>query len=167
MAPAHQMRPPGTLLRVCALSNRFLPWSRRFPLLLKTTMNTKWLMVVTSIVLGTTGILLLFAPELLLEALGTEMVEPLPVVVQVLAGVYLSFALMNWTIRASVIGGIYNRPLALGNFTHFFIGMLVLLKYLFTGSMPMVLVIATCGYTLFVALFAWLVFKHRGISAPP
>lgn len=130
-------------------------------------MNTKWLMVVTSIVLGTNGILLLFAPELLLEALGTEVVAPLPVVVQILAGFYLSFAMMNWTIKDSVIGGIYNRPLSLGNFTHFFIGALVLLKYLFTGSAPMVLVIATFGYILFAGLFAWLVFKHSGISNAP
>jgi uncharacterized protein YqgV (UPF0045/DUF77 family) len=70
-------------------------------------------------------------------------------VVQVLAGLYLAFAIMNWTIKASVIGGIYHRPLALGNFTHFFIGTLVLLNYLFAGNIPLVLVIATLVYAFF------------------
>ncbi len=127
-------------------------------------MNTKWLMTATSIVLGTTGILLLFAPERLLDILGTQAVEPLRLLVQLLAGLYLAFAMMNWTIKESVIGGIYQRPLSLGNFVHFFIGTLVLVKYTFTESPPLYLLLLTLVYALFAGLFAWLVFKHPGIT---
>lgn len=128
-------------------------------------MNTKLLMTATSIVLGLTGILLLFAPELLLEALGTQFVEPLPIVVQLMAALYLAFAVMNWTAKESVIGGIYHRPLSLGNFAHFFVGTFALIRHLFSNSRPISLVVATFSYAIFAALFAWLLFKHSGVSA--
>lgn len=130
-------------------------------------MNTKWLMTVSSIILGTTGILLLFSPAQFLDILGAQAVEPLPLLVQLLAGLYLAFAMMNWTIKASVIGGIYQRPLSLGNFAHFFIGTLVLVKYTFVGSVPPFLLLLNGVYALLAALFAWLVFKHPGITPGP
>lgn len=128
-------------------------------------MNTKWLMRATSIVLGAVGLLLLFAPELLLQALGTQGIPPLQLLVQMVAALYIAFATMNWMARESVIGGIYNRPLSLANFAHFFIGALFLIRYLLANSAPIWMVIATGLYAIFAALFAWLVFKHSGLTA--
>jgi hypothetical protein len=126
-------------------------------------MNTKWLMTVTSAVLGLTGVLLLFVPTLLLEALGVEISTPLSLLIQMIAAFYVAFAAMNWTAKDTVIGGIYNRPLSLGNFTHFFIGALVLIRYLLSNNAPFPLLVAALVYTVFAGLFAWLVFKHGGI----
>ena len=39
--------------------------------------------------------------------------------IQMMGALYLGFAILNWTARGVLIGGIYARPLALGNFLHF------------------------------------------------
>jgi hypothetical protein len=39
--------------------------------------------------------------------------------VQMMGALYLGFAILNWTARGVLIGGIYARPVALGNFLHF------------------------------------------------
>lgn len=69
-----------------------------------------------------------FLPQELLRAIGTEPAGMLPVLVQLLAALLFAFAMANWAARGSLMGGIYNRPLALGNLTHFTIGALALLK---------------------------------------
>ncbi|MBK8782735.1 MAG: hypothetical protein IPO22_13215 [Anaerolineales bacterium] len=88
-------------------------------------MNTKILMMSSSLALGLAGIFALFAPEVLLpSAAGAT-----SVLVQLMGALYFSFALMNWTAKDSAIGGIYARPVSLANFSHFFSGVLLLLKY--------------------------------------
>jgi membrane associated rhomboid family serine protease len=122
-------------------------------------------MTASSVVLGLAGIVLLFAPEMLLATLGILLVEPLPVLIQLLAAQYFAFAVMNWTAKESAIGGIYNRPLSFGNFAHFFVGALVLIRHLFSNSMGLSLVVATLVYAIFAALFAWLLFRHSGLPS--
>ena len=85
-------------------------------------MNTKLLMTASSLVLGLAGIFALFAPENLLAMLNGPIVTPLSVLIQLMGALYFSLALMNWTAKDSAIGGIYARPVSLGNFAHFFIG---------------------------------------------
>ena len=36
--------------------------------------------------------------------------------------------MLNWMAKGTLIGGIYNKPIAIGNFTHFTIGGLALIK---------------------------------------
>ena len=92
------------------------------------------------------------------------MANPLSVLIQLLGALYFSFALMNWTAKDSIIGGIYARPISLGNFAHFFSGTVLIAKYLlsngFNGSVLLVLVV----YTIFASLFYWLVFRATGIK---
>jgi hypothetical protein len=127
-------------------------------------MNTKILMTTSSLVLGLAGLFALFAPENLLAMLGVPMVNPLSVLIQLMGALYFSIALMNWTAKDSIIGGIYARPISLGNFAHFFSGTLLLAKYVlsngFNGSILLMLVV----YTIFASLFYWLVFRATGIE---
>jgi hypothetical protein len=120
-------------------------------------------MISSSLVLGLAGLFALFAPDVLLAMLSVPMTNPLSVLIQLLGALYFSFALMNWTAKDSIIGGIYARPISLGNFAHFFSGTLLLAKYLpsngFNGSILLLLVV----YTIFAALFYWLVFRATGI----
>jgi hypothetical protein len=120
-------------------------------------------MASSSLVLGLAGLFALFAPDVLLAMLSVPMTNPLSVLIQLLGALYFSFALMNWTAKDSIIGGIYARPISLGNFAHFFSGALLIAKYLlsngFNGSVLLVLVV----YTIFAALFYWLVFRATGI----
>ena len=43
----------------------------------------------------------------------------------------LGFGMMNWMARDALFGGIYNKPMTIGNFMHFGIGALGLVKAVF------------------------------------
>lgn len=127
-------------------------------------MNTKLLMTSSSIVLGLAGIFALLSPDLLLPvqaAAGTA-----SLLVQLMGALYFSLALMNWTAKDSAIGGIYARPVSLANFSHFFIGALVLGKYLLSNEFNLTIFVVTAVYVIFAACFYWLVFRATGITSP-
>ena len=126
-------------------------------------MNTKLLMTTSSLVLGLAGIFALFAPENLLAMLNGPIVTPLSVLIQLMGALYFSLALMNWTAKDSAIGGIYARPVSLGNFAHFFIGTLVFAKYLLSNGLNVSILLIVLVYAVLALLFYWLVFRHTGI----
>ena len=74
--------------------------------------------------MGVTGIILSFIPQEVSHFLS--LTESTPIVFQILGALYFGFAMLNWTAKANLIGGIYSRPVAIGNFTHFLIGGLIL-----------------------------------------
>ena len=121
-------------------------------------MNTKILMTASGLALGLAGLAASFAPAELLRVLGSPAQEPLPVLMQLLGGAYLAFAIANWTAKDSLIGGIYARPLSLGNCVLFVTGALALAKQQFShgGSAP--LLVALVAYTACAVGFGWLVF---------
>jgi hypothetical protein len=126
-------------------------------------MNTKLLMTTSSIILGLAGIFALFSPENLLAMLRVPIGNPLSVLIQLLGALYFSLALMNWTAKDSAIGGIYARPVSLGNFAHFFIGTLLLAKYLLANGFNVFISLLVTVYAILAVLFYWLVFRHTGI----
>jgi hypothetical protein len=67
--------------------------------------------------------------------------------------------MLNWMAKGSIIGGIYNRPIAIANFTHFVMGTLVLLKAL-DSALPWWLWALAGFYSIFAVLFAFLLFRH-------
>jgi len=121
-------------------------------------MNTRILMIASSIGLGVAGLVATFLPNELLGILNAPAVEPLPILVQLLGALYIAFAFANWTAKDSVIGGIYSRPLALGNGLHFTMGALALAKYEFANGFPILLLVVTIIYTVFAICFMYLVF---------
>ena len=127
-------------------------------------MNTKTLMVSSSLILAAAGIFTLFAPDVLLSALGVAVTAQLSVLVQLLGALYFSFALMNWTVKDSAIGGIYARPVSLANFSHFFIGTLLLAKVMLSSAFNISVVLLLAVYAIFAILFYWLVFRATGIK---
>jgi hypothetical protein len=127
-------------------------------------MNTKTLMVASSVFLGLLGLLSLFVPEELLKLLSLPFTSPLPVVIQLAGALYCSFALMNWTAKDNIIGGIYLRPISLANFAHFMIGALSLLKYQLSDAASAFLWVVLIFYAVFAIIFTWLVFFHTGIE---
>ena len=128
-------------------------------------MNTKILMTSSSLILAVAGIFTLFAPDVLLSALGVVVTAELSVLVQLLGALYFSFALMNWTAKDSAIGGIYARPVSLANFSHFFSGTLLLVKYLFSNEFNLPILLVSILYASFAAVFYWLVFRATGLKA--
>jgi len=128
-------------------------------------MNTKTLMTSSSLILAVAGIFTLFAPDVLLSALGVAVTAQLSVLVQLLGVLYFSFALMNWTAKDSAIGGIYARPVSLANFSHFFSGTLLLIKYLLSNEFDLPILVISILYAIFAAVFYWLVFRATGLKA--
>ena len=124
-------------------------------------MNTKPLMVASAIFLGVIGIAFTFLPDELLHYFQINTVKPLLLVLQLLGALYFSLAILNWMAKGSVIGGIYNRPIAIANFAHFLIGGLALLKAVFnTAHLPLAIYILAGIYAVFAFLFWWL-FSHN------
>ena len=121
-------------------------------------MNTKILMVASSLAMGLAGMVASFAPSELLRALESPAAAPMPVLIQLLGGAYIAFAIMNWTAKDNVIGGIYSRPLSLGNSVHFLTGSLALAKQQFSQGVSLPLVIVLITYSVFAVCFLWLVF---------
>jgi hypothetical protein len=123
-------------------------------------LNTRILITASSLVLGIAGLAASFAPTELLRLLGSPAAEPLPVLIQLLGGTYVAFALANWTAKDSLIGGIYARPLSLGNCVHFVCGALALAKQQFSQGVNMPLLACLLVYAIFAVSFGLLVFGY-------
>ena len=114
-------------------------------------MNTRFLMTSSAVFLAVLGLCLTFLPKetsLLLQA-GDDAFSLLAM--QMLGATYLGFAMLNWMAKGMIIGGIYAKPIAVGNFMHFAISAITLLKLNFsiTGIQTGLIVI-----TVVMSLFA-------------
>jgi len=124
-------------------------------------MNTKLLLSSSALLLGLIGIALTFAPDELLKlgAINTNALNQL--VIQLLGALYFAFAMLNWTAKGALIGGIYNRPVAIANLSHFMIGALALSKLLLSPlAAPPVLWILGGIYVLYAVCFGVIFFRH-------
>lgn len=115
-------------------------------------------MMASALVLGVAGLAASFAPAELLTAWGAPASEPAVLMVQLMGALYLSFALLNWTAKGVMIGGIYARPVSLGNFLHFTMGALALGKQELARPLGLPVVVALVVYAVFAVLFGALVF---------
>ncbi|MBC7572614.1 MAG: hypothetical protein H7319_23210 [Spirosoma sp.] len=116
-------------------------------------MNTKYLMIASSVCMGILGIFTTFLPtEVLNYAELTPTVLP-ALLIQITGALYLGFSLMNWMAKTALIGGIYSKPLCIGNFLHFTVAGLALLKVSFHNfDLKYVLIVAII-YSVFAILF--------------
>lgn len=119
-------------------------------------MNTKVLMISSCIFLGAVGITLTFVPDEIISSLSVAPNQISTLSLELLGALYLGFAILNWMAKESVIGGIYNRPIAIGNFMHFVVGALALVKIVGSIQTPTEAVIAlTVVYSVFALLFGY------------
>lgn len=127
---------------------------------------TRLLMSSSALFLGALGLLASFVPDWLLARLGTP-VAPAPLLLaQVLGALWLGFAALNWMAQWNVIGGIYSRPVAIGNLMHFVAAGVVLIKVVversgLQGLWPLALV-----YAMFAVGFGLVVFRHPIRTTP-
>ncbi len=124
-------------------------------------MNTKSLMTSSAIILALIGISLIFFPKEILDYFELSTSDTLELLMQIIGSFYFAFAMLNWMSKGSLIGGIYNRPIALGNWTHFFIAGLALIKgVLANPSLSYVIWSIAIIYSIFAILFGIVLFKH-------
>jgi hypothetical protein len=121
-------------------------------------LNTRVVMVASSVVLLIGAVVCLFLPTEALATLGFPAENA--VVGQMIGALYLGFAAANWTARGSMIGGIYARPLSVANFVHFVVGGTVLAKGITDSTLNFAYLTVTLGYAIFAVLFV-LVFYGR------
>jgi hypothetical protein len=124
-------------------------------------MNTKIIMTISSIILGFSGIILIFVPDVVIGHLNLESNRISILLGQIIGGLYIAFSMLNWMIKGSLIGGIYNRPIAVANFAHFLIVGLSITKLLISNpDLPYMLWGASFIYILFGLLFGIMLFRH-------
>jgi len=81
-----------------------------------------------------------------------------------MGALYLGFAILNWTARGNLIGGIYSRPVALGNLWHFLIvGILLTKAAIVFAAIP--LAISAAIYSLFAIGFGLVIFRAPAAKA--
>jgi hypothetical protein len=127
-------------------------------------MKTKILMTSSCLIFGILGISALFMPDRVLSAFGINTTDASSLLVQLMGTLFFAFALMNWTVKDGVIGGIYQRPVSLANFAHFFAGALTALKYLLSHSASPLIVGIAVIYAAYAVMFYWLVFRSTGLK---
>lgn len=121
-------------------------------------MNSKYIMAASAVVMGLLGLAASFLPKEILMNAGISPNEALILLVQIAGALYIGFAIMNWMAKAVLIGGIYAKPLAMGNFTHFFIAAIALLKAATHHASSPYWWMAAIVYSLFALLFGKILF---------
>ena len=124
-------------------------------------MNTKLLMTLSAIILALIGISLIFLPKEILDYLELSVSETLQLLMQIIGSLYFALAILNWMSKGSIIGGIYNRPIAMANLAHFVIAGLALIKGILANpSLSYVIWSIAIIYSIFAILFGIVAFKH-------
>ena len=124
-------------------------------------MNTKLLMTLSAIILALIGISLIFFPKEILNYFGSSVSDTLELFMQIIGSFYYAFAMLNWMSKGSIIGGIYNRPIAIANLTHFVIAGLALIKGILSNpSLSYIIWSIAIIYSIFAILFGIVAFNH-------
>ena len=124
-------------------------------------MKTKLLMTSSAVFFGIIGILLSFLPNEIAEYLSVEPTIITILFLQILGALYLGFGILNWTAKGTLIGGIYNRPIALGNLMHFGVGAIALVKVAFKSiTNPEIVISLAVAYAIFTVLFFYIFRKN-------
>ena len=124
-------------------------------------MNTKYLMILSAIIMGAFGVLTSFFPNEILNNLGIASNAFVLSCLQLMSALYLGFAIMNWMAKSVLIGGIYAKPLSMGNFFHFAIGGITLIKLIIHNPSSAKLISVICIiYSILAILFGMVLFKN-------
>jgi hypothetical protein len=120
--------------------------------------NARLVMGASALFLGVLGVGASFFPQEIVAWGGTQPVPAVVLLVQIAGALALGCAFVNWMGRNLVMGGLYGRPVALGNFLHFTVGTIVLTKAVLGGqTAPWIM---TCGalYAVFCISFGAILF---------
>lgn len=120
-------------------------------------------MVLTAVVLGVSGLALSFFPLEIFRYAISDPAAAYPLIMQILGSLYFAFAMLNWTAKENLLGGIYGRPVIIGNLTHFIVGSFALIKGSMILHAPLVWIIAAV-YSCFAVLFGVIFFRHPALQ---
>ena len=119
-------------------------------------MNTKLLMTTSALFLAISGILLSFLSNEIANYLNIEANIITILFLNILSALYLGFGILNWMAKGTLIGGIYNKPIAIGNLMHFGVGAIALIKVISSiQTHTGIIIVLTAIYLIFAILFAY------------
>jgi len=105
------------------------------------------------------GLVLLFAPDVALPRLVPGYPASAAWIGSLLGSSWLGLAALNWSHRATLLGGIYGRPVVLANFALYLMSALTLVRVVLgTGTSPALWFIAAPVMALAIA-YAALLFR--------
>jgi hypothetical protein len=119
-------------------------------------------MCTSAVFMGLVGAAALFLPQETLVHSGANPDRMSALLVQIAGAVYLGFAALNWAAQAKLIGGIYSRPVAAGNFIHFTVASIALIKVVIAGEREVIVLAGLAAYTIFAVMFALVMFGRPG-----
>ncbi|MFC5270696.1 hypothetical protein [Adhaeribacter terreus] len=122
-------------------------------------MNPKLLMIASSIFMAANGLAFTFFPQEFLQNFNQPASPLIVSILQLLGALYLGFGMLNWMAKNLLIGGIYSRPISMGNFAHFLVAGLALLKAAPGLKLPQIWGLAVI-YIVFAAGFGLVAFTH-------
>ncbi|WP_057939238.1 hypothetical protein [Algoriphagus resistens] len=123
-------------------------------------MNTKLIMTVSALLMYLSGIVLTFAPDMVLGYFNLDFNPITQFLIQILGALYFGFGMLNWMSKGRAIGGIYNRPVCIANLSHFLIAGLALLKGLTSNpELPKAIWVIVAIYTTFGIAFGVILFR--------
>ena len=119
-------------------------------------MNSKNILSSYAILTAFAGIAMLFLGDEVTTLLN---VQSSPLINALLAALLFGFATTNWHSKNLTVGGVYGRPLVLGNLSHTLIGAISLVKIVAVNQNPLTIIL-TIIYAIYAAAFTWLMYTH-------
>ena len=128
-------------------------------------MNTKTLMIISAIFLAVNGFGFTFFPNEIAGLLINDDNYIFILILQILGALYLGFSILNWMSKTNLIGGIYSKPLLIGNLLHFFTASMALIKLTFKVETNLQLIFSyTIIYSLFTLFFGYVFFTNPSLK---
>jgi hypothetical protein len=120
-------------------------------------MNTKIVMTSSALFYAIIGIILSFLPNEIADYLNVGYNIITILFLNIMSALYLGFGVLNWMAKGTLIGGIYNKPIAIGNLMHFGVGAIALVKVVSNIQTHSEIVISlTVVYVIFAILFVYI-----------
>lgn len=117
-------------------------------------------MTLSALLMALIGVAATFLPQEILSYFGADPRGLGVLLIQIGGALYLGFAMLNWMARGNLIGGVYSRPVAMGNFLHFAVVAVTLLKALAGGMRGGPILAGTVLYSVFATWFGLVAFSH-------
>jgi len=128
-------------------------------------MTTKTLMIISAIFLAVNGFGFTFFPNEISVLLINDDNHIFVLILQILGALYLGFSILNWMSKTNLIGGIYSKPLLIGNLLHFFTASMALIKLTFKVETNLQLIFSyTIIYSLFTLFFGYVFFTNPSLK---
>jgi hypothetical protein len=105
------------------------------------------------------GLSLLFAPDAILSRLDSAYPVTAFWLGQLLGAAWLGVAALNWLTRATLLGGIYGRPIVLANLVLHFISAMVILKAAQRAGFPPALSVVAILALMLASAYGLLLFR--------